>query len=413
MGRRSKSIVSALLCLLCVLGLVPTQASAAGTINTDEKGQLTIEYRLDGKAVSGVPFDLYYVAGVDANANYTLTGDFKDYPVKLNGLDSAQWKSLAETLTAYVKRDNLIPMDSGTTNADGNLYFPADESGLPTGLYLAIGRQYVKDGYTFNTEPFLVSIPTQDGDGWAYRVVAEAKFSRDKNPDGPSDSKVRKKVIKLWEDDTTEIRPKEIVVQLLKDGALYDTVRLNDANNWQYLWEELPEYSESGSKIVWEVAEKKVRDYTVLVEREGLTFVVTNTAVPEDETETLKKTVQKVWSDKGYEDKRPKSISVSLLKNGEPYDEQTLSEQNDWVYTWKELPRNDESGNAISWTIQEDSVSGYKGTVEQKGNTFVLTNTYSDGKLPQTGLLWWPVPLLAAGGLIFLTIGVLYRRKQS
>lgn len=34
-----------------------------------------------------------------------------------------------------------------------------------------------------------------------------------------------------------------------------------------------------------------------------------------------------------------------------------------------------------------------------------------DSKLPQTGMLWWPVPVLAAGGLALLLIGWLRRRK--
>ena len=35
------------------------------------------------------------------------------------------------------------------------------------------------------------------------------------------------------------------------------------------------------------------------------------------------------------------------------------------------------------------------------------------GKLPQTGQLWWPVPVLAAVGIIFILIGIVRRRKNS
>ena len=34
-------------------------------------------------------------------------------------------------------------------------------------------------------------------------------------------------------------------------------------------------------------------------------------------------------------------------------------------------------------------------------------------KLPQTGMLWWPVPALAALGLLLLGAGILYRRREE
>jgi len=41
-------------------------------IDTDRDVRLTIEYRHDGEPVPSVPFDLYYAASVDADANFTL-----------------------------------------------------------------------------------------------------------------------------------------------------------------------------------------------------------------------------------------------------------------------------------------------------------------------------------------------------
>ena len=34
-------------------------------------------------------------------------------------------------------------------------------------------------------------------------------------------------------------------------------------------------------------------------------------------------------------------------------------------------------------------------------------------KLPQTGQLWWPVPLLASAGLLLTAAGVVIRRKDQ
>ena len=71
-------------------------------------------------------------------------------------------------------------------------------------------------------------------------------------------------------------------------------------------------------------------------------------------------------------------------------------------------------------------VDGYTVSITREGVTFVVTNTYvpetpntppptEPGKpdqpsLPQTGQLWWPVPLLLVGGLLLVVIGLIRRR---
>lgn len=62
------------------------------------------------------------------------------------------------------------------------------------------------------------------------------------------------------------------MVQLLRDGEVYDTVTLSSDNNWRYTWPEL------SADHHWQVVEHRTpEDYTVLIEREGITFVMTNT----------------------------------------------------------------------------------------------------------------------------------------
>ena len=405
---KTKSIVSVLLSFICILGLFPAQAFAAGAIDTDEDAHLSIEYKDEDEAVSGVSFELYYVASVDAYGEFSLTGDFTNYPVRVNDLDSAAWKALAETLSGYVDRDKIQPFDTGNTDEEGILNFPNGQSDMKPGLYLAIGRQHVDEkGYIYDTEPFLVAIPALDleSNTWVYDVTATPKYT--KEPPAPPEQVVERKVIKVWKDDTKEVRPDQVIVQLLKDGTVYDTVTLNDANNWQYLWEKLPEYNEDGGKIDWKVVESEVKDYTVQITEEGITFVVTNTF------DSQELTVQKKWDDKGYESKRPKSVTVSLLQNGQVYDTQTLTEERGWNYTWGDLPKVDSNGNEIKWTIKESDVSGYTADVEQKGYMFILTNTYDKPKLPQTGQLWWPVPLLVMGGMAFIIVGAVLRKKKG
>lgn len=157
---------------------------------------------------------------------------------------------------------------------------------------------------------------------------------------------------------------------------------------------------------------------------------------PEEKEET-KIHVLKVWK-QDQEEERPESIVVELLQmdvegNTTVVDRQTLTKENQWSYTWKNLSAQ------MRWSVSEAEVpKGYTVAVTCEGNTVVLTNTAKkpgklDGevnppskrttgkttdktsdKLPQTGQLWWPVLVLLFAGAICLLAGrVLRDRKEE
>ena len=124
--------------------------------------------------------------------------------------------------------------------------------------------------------------------------------------------------------------------------------------------------------------------------------------------------VIKVWKDDCHKDQRPQSITINLICDGEVYDTITLPHNGAWRYTWEDLETNHQ------WTVTEETVDGYRDPeIRQEGNTFIITNTCSKPtpppkpdkpSLPQTGQLWWPVPVLIAAGLLFVVIGLVRRR---
>lgn len=123
--------------------------------------------------------------------------------------------------------------------------------------------------------------------------------------------------------------------------------------------------------------------------------------------------VIKIWKDSCHENQRPKSIEIVLWCDGKEYDKVILSENGRWQHTWSNL----ETGH--KWIVTEKQQDGYaEPKIEREGYTFTVTNTCSKSKdsstkLPQTGQLWWPVPLLICGGLLCIVIGLVRRRRAE
>lgn len=263
-----------ILFLLAAL-MLPATAYAAGGIDREQAVSLTLSYQ-DGKTpLVGTEFSIYQVAAVDEYGELTTVNNFKQFNVDIEGNNTAL-KTLASTLEGYVLRDNIAPTDSGKTGVDGCLTFPTDGRKLPQGLYLVLGKRHIQGDYYYDATPFMIMLPTQDTvkNEWISDVSVRPKHDSAELPDTPTT--ITRKVIKVWNDDGHEnLRPEEITVQLLRDGRVYDTVKLSRDNNWRCTWKGLD------SRYSWTVVEKENRGYTVRVERDGITFVVTNTYAPE------------------------------------------------------------------------------------------------------------------------------------
>lgn len=318
-----KKIVKQVVLLLLMLLVLSTAAYAAGMIDAQREVTLAISYQDGDTHLVGAEFCAFLVATADDVGELTATDTFAQFNVDIQGRNDAAWKTLASTLEGYVLRDGIAPTDSGKTDKDGTLTFPTGDGKLVMGLYLVLGQRHTQDGYRYDAAPFMVMLPTQDAaeNEWLYDVTVTPKYDSAKLPDTPTT--VTRKVLKVWNDaDNESQRPKEIIVQLLRDGEVYDTVTLNAANNWRYAWAELDD------SYTWTVAEKECKGYTVRVERNGITFVITNTALPD-------------------EPKPPKP------------------------------------------------------------------STPDKPSLPQTGQLWWPVPILLLVGLMLVVIGLFLRKRSK
>ncbi len=159
----------------------------------------------------------------------------------------------------------------------------------------------------------------------------------------------------------------------------------------------------------------------------NVTYDIDVTMKQESTTDVTSYSVYKVWKDDESKD-RPTEIQVQLRCDGKALgDAVTLNSANNWKYTWDEL----EAGH--KYTVTEEKVpSGYTVTITEENAVFTIRNTKTPttppktppttpsnppktpgSKLPQTGQLWWPVPILAVLGLLFFAAGIIKKRNFS
>ena len=96
---------------------------------------------------------------------------------------------------------------------------------------------------------------------------------------------------------------------------------------------------------------------------------------------------EKVWADSNDRSQmRPEAITIHLLRNGEEIKTKTVTEANDWKWTFDNLDKFDANDKEYKYTIKEDTVPFYTSakSTDADGNT-VITNTYKPEKLELKG----------------------------
>ena len=301
------------------------------------KGSLTTTY-----PCAGIEVQLYHVANERKNSKFELKDRFKQYPIGLSNKTKAEWAGQAKALETYIHRDNVKADATKQTDRSGKVQFEQ----LPHGLYLVTAKVHEQDGYIYTSMPYFITIPGKTANGKRqYNVTTKAKYEI--TP--VSDKTVDYKVAKIWQDNNNKNkkRPKNITVQLLKNGEVYQEVQLSEKNNWQYTWSDL------SAKDQWEAIEKKkTSDYIVSVSKQETSLVIKNI----------------YWDDDYY------------------YDATTERKTN----------------------TTEEKKQTFEKTAEK-----TKTTTGIQKKLPQTGQLWWPLPFLAAGGLLCLGIGMIKQKREN
>ena len=323
-------------------------------LNKYEKGQEVV-YSLEEDAVP------HYQSQVTGNAadGFVVTNTYKPETIKISGqkkwddAENQDGKRPNAVRVKILKGQDIVDVQE-VTAANGWKY---ESNPLPK---YAAGQEIA---YTVAEEA--VSGYTSKVDG--YNIT---------NSYTPETVKISGQ--KVWDDADNQDgkRPASVKVKILNGDTVVDEQNVTSANEWKYESKALPKYA-AGQEITYTVSEEAVPGYTSKVDG----YNITNSYTPETTTVSGSKT----WEDGDNQDgKRPASITVNLLADGQKVNTQTVGEAEGWSYNFTGLPVY-KDGQRITYTVTEEAVPGYSTNL----NGYNITNSYTPEKTEITASKTW------------------------
>ena len=354
--------------LWCMAGVLMNSYAGENT------GSLTLWCVKNGDVVSGMQWHLYRV-GHRENDDYVLEGDFAGYRPTLGDesrpitdWDSDSAASAAEALKLKAIADNIPSRADGITSSAGSVTF----KDLENGLYMVWGNVLRVGDTTYIPSAIFFEMNGEDAAVLnAYPKIVMRTQSSDT---------VRYSVQKVWlnDEDQPWRRSASITVDIYRDNVFYEEVQLSESNDWSYQWEDSSGYT-------WSVYEKEIlENYTVAYEDNSTKYLIVNTydGPPGGRSETTT------------------TVTTSPTATGSETTTVTA------VQT--------DTDTTAATTRQ---ITGQKstGTTAQATRTAAAKTTTiaAETKAPQTGQLWWPVPVLALGGMLMLGVGLRLTKKDD
>ncbi len=209
---------------------------------------------------------------------------------------------------------------------------------------------------------------------------------------------------KVWKDDSDKEgkRPGSVTIKLYANGEFYDSKEVSGGkdNEWAYTFEDLPVWYNDGGeakKVVYTVAEADVANgyVSTIKDKNSETdkFIIINTI-----TGTTEVSGKKIWDDDNNRDGvRLSSVTIVLNADGKKLEgeaySKTLNETNGWEYSWTELPKYNEDGTKIVYSVteelSEDDAKVYTANYETEGNKLNVKNVHTPAKFDINGTKAW------------------------
>lgn len=260
-------------------------------------------------------------------------------------------------ITVFEKGDEKTKISGATFDlislADGEkISIPASDSNgeisvtVPTGDYKLVQKTTGPDYDPMPGEltfTVLKQSPSNTGNDWPYEVPVPNAL---KNPQGKMEIITVNKNWQTLPDPAVTAKFKVINLDTGEtakkgDGSPAEDTLSSDAPD-QSLTFSLPKYDENYKRLRYSVVEEPLEGYYYSIFQEGLTFTLTNYPDANPDKTTVDIRGHKNWQN-DTEAGRPASVTVELLKNGEPFNPrktQTASKP-DWTYEFGSQPAID------------------------------------------------------------------------
>lgn len=356
--RRTAAGLAAIMIALMMCMTVPA-------VHAAESGKLTIFSRSGGIWLEGMQWKIYPAVFADENGGLYLSDTFAEYPISLADTSTSGMQEIADTMENYAVIHDLAPLDSQSADANGVVQFTVSEPGY----YLVAGEAITVGEQVYYPSPMLVEMTEESG------AIADlstyAKFSVRDIGVGTSEVLTLRKV---WQDDddAAGVRAVSIELELYCNGELYETVVLNHENEWTYAWT-------GDLDDDWRILEVNVPEYySVIYKRSEVQLLAVNTLTgqiltPPETTTTTTTTTTTVTS--------VTTVTTTTTASGTSVTDTSTDTETD-------TSTNTDTSKVTTTT-----------------KTVTTTKTSGGSKLPQTGQLWWPVPVMGVSGVLLLVFG--------
>ena len=329
-------------------------ATEFANLNKYEKGQEVV-YSLEEDAVP------HYQSQVTGNATdgFVVTNTYKPETIKISGqkkwddAENQDGKRPNAVRVKILKGQDIVDVQE-VTAANGWKYEsnPLPKYAAGQEIAYTVAEEAVP-GYTSKVDGYNI---TNSYTPETVKVSGQKKWDDAENQDGK--------------------RPASVKVKILNGDTVVDEQNVTSANDWKYESKALPKYA-AGQEITYTVSEEAVPGYTSKVDG----YNITNSYTPETTTVSGSKT----WEDGDNQDgKRPASITVNLLADGQKVNSQTVGEADGWSYNFTGLPVY-KDGQRITYTVTEEAVPGYSTNL----NGYNITNSYTPEKTEITASKTW------------------------
>ncbi len=287
------------------------------------------------------------------------------------------------------KATNVVVTDSLDVIFDGKIV-PANKELVKIETLDAGKQATLKVGYVVKQEDINAVLETEQNETISKDIIniataTDGKTTVEDEDDMPVNPDVTINVNKNWQDNDNQDgkRPEKITVELYRnnENEPVETVTIDARSDWKHVFSNLPKYDEDKQEITYRVVEVTVPEYDTEYEISDNGVEIYNHHTPEKVSVEGSKT----WDDADNQDgKRPSSIIVNLLADGEKVDSKTVTASDNWSWSFTDLDKY-KKGKEIKYTVSEDAVTDY--TTEVKG--YNITNTHTPEKISISGSKTW------------------------